>query len=81
MLANIAGLYAVHHGPNGLKRIAERVHGLAKVLTEGLTRLGCQVTSEMFFDTIRVASESIKVEQDIKPVSYTHLPLPTLLLV
>ena len=37
LLANIAGLYAVYHGPNGLKRIAERVHGLAKVLTEGLT--------------------------------------------
>lgn len=66
LLANIASLYAVYHGPNGLKRIAERVHGLTQILAEGLTRLGCQVTDEMFFDTIRVASESIKVKQVVK---------------
>ncbi len=66
LLANIAGLYAIYHGANGLKRIAERVHGLTHVLAEGLTRLGCQVTEELFFDTIRVSSGSLKPAQVIK---------------
>ena len=56
LLANIAGMYAVYHGPDGLKRIAERVHGLTLVLAEGLTRLGCRVPDELFFDTLRVST-------------------------
>src|SRR5438270_6675333 len=40
LLANIAGLYAVYHGPNGLKKIAERVLFFIKVLAKGLERLG-----------------------------------------
>ena len=56
----------MYHGPNGLKRIAERVHGLTQILAEGLTRLGCQVANEMFFDTIRVTPGLIKVEQVLK---------------
>ncbi len=60
LLANIAGMYAVYHGPNGLKRVAERVHGLTVVLAEGLTRLGCHVPDELFFDTLRVSSEALK---------------------
>ncbi|MEC9005362.1 MAG: aminomethyl-transferring glycine dehydrogenase, partial [Nitrospirota bacterium] len=75
LLANIASLYAVHHGPNGLKRIAERVHGLTQILADGLTRLGCQVTNEMFFDTIRVASESIKVKQVVKQAKQHQINL------
>ncbi len=54
LLAVMAGMYAVYHGPEGLKRIAQRVHGLAATLAEGLSRLGCRVGSEPFFDTIRV---------------------------
>ena len=39
LLANIAAMYAVYHGPDGLKHIAERVNGLACVLAEGARRL------------------------------------------
>ncbi len=52
--AIMAAMYAVYHGPDGLRRIAERVHGLAVVLAEGLRRLGFDVGTEPFFDTIRV---------------------------
>ncbi|MBI3810472.1 MAG: aminomethyl-transferring glycine dehydrogenase, partial [Nitrospirae bacterium] len=54
LLAVMAGMYAVYHGPEGLKRIAQRVHGLAATLAEGLSRLGCRVGKEPFFDTVRV---------------------------
>jgi len=54
LLAVIAGMYAVYHGPDGLRRIAERVHRLACVLAEGLRRLGHRVAHDTFFDTIRV---------------------------
>src|SRR5690606_21200111 len=54
LLAVIAGMYAVYHGPDGLRRIAERVHRLACVLAEGLRRLGHRIAHDTFFDTIRV---------------------------
>jgi glycine dehydrogenase len=53
LLAVIAGSYAVYHGPEGLKRIAARVHALTAALAEGLRGLGFDVGSD-FFDTIRV---------------------------
>jgi len=54
LLANIAGFYAVYHGPEGLKKIAEHVHGLAKLLAGGLRDLGHEVLHDHFFDTLRV---------------------------
>ena len=54
LLAVIAGMYAVYHGPDGLRRIAERVHRLTCVLAEGLRRLGHRIAHDTFFDTIRV---------------------------
>ena len=63
LLANIAGMYAVYHGPDGLKRIAERVHGLTLVLAEGLTRLGCHVPDELFFDTLRVSTDVLTADR------------------
>jgi glycine dehydrogenase len=54
LLAVIASMYAVYHGPDGLKRIAERVRGYTLVLAAGLKRLGYDVGSEPFFDTLRV---------------------------
>jgi glycine dehydrogenase len=54
LLANLAGLYAVYHGPEGLREIAARVHRLACILAEGLRRGGFQVLNESFFDTITV---------------------------
>ena len=52
LLANIAGFYAVYHGPVGLRGIAERVHGLTRVLAEGFTALGLECEHQDFFDTL-----------------------------
>ncbi|HZD04229.1 MAG TPA: hypothetical protein VE173_04905, partial [Longimicrobiales bacterium] len=54
LLAVMAGMYAVYHGPEGLRRIGERVHGLASVLRTGLARLGHEVVHRQVFDTVRV---------------------------
>ena len=61
LLAVIASMYAVYHGPRGLRTIAERVHGLASQLADGLRALGLKITHENFLDTIRVEVESSSV--------------------
>jgi glycine dehydrogenase len=55
LLAIMAGMYAVYHGPDGLRAIARRVHALAGTLAAGLKRLGLAVQDEPYFDTLRVA--------------------------
>ncbi|WP_325435052.1 aminomethyl-transferring glycine dehydrogenase [Pseudomonas nitroreducens] len=52
LLANIASLYAVYHGPQGLKRIAQRVHRLTSVLAAGLAAKGLKPVNQHFFDTL-----------------------------
>ncbi|MFB3112633.1 MAG: glycine dehydrogenase (aminomethyl-transferring), partial [Gemmatimonadales bacterium] len=55
LLAVIAGMYAVYHGPDGLLRIAQRVHTLTSLLAEGLRRLdGVSVVHDSYFDTVCV---------------------------
>src|SRR2546421_1262263 len=61
LLAVIASMYAVYHGPGGLRAIAERVHRLTSRLADGLRALGCTVTHENFFDTVRIEVESSEV--------------------
>jgi len=58
LLAVIASMYAVYHGPKGLRAIAERVHRLTSQLADGLRALGCTIRHENFFDTVRVEVES-----------------------
>ncbi|HBP90430.1 MAG TPA: aminomethyl-transferring glycine dehydrogenase [Nitrospirales bacterium] len=65
LLANIAGMYAVYHGPDGLKNIATRVHHLTSLTAEGLRRLGCQLDSNAFFDTLRVRCPRLSPDQII----------------
>ncbi|HYN56191.1 MAG TPA: aminomethyl-transferring glycine dehydrogenase [Motilibacterales bacterium] len=52
LLAVIAGLYAAYHGPDGLRRIAERVHGHASALAGGLADDGIPLVHATFFDTV-----------------------------
>ncbi|MGF6167757.1 glycine dehydrogenase [Pseudomonas moraviensis] len=52
LLANIASCYAVYHGPEGLKRIAQRVHRLTCILAAGLERNGIKRLNAQFFDTL-----------------------------
>ena len=54
LLAVVASMYAVYHGPAGLTRIASRVHAFTTVLAEGLRKLGFSVSNDDYFDTIRV---------------------------
>jgi glycine dehydrogenase len=54
LLANIAGLYAAWHGPQGLRRIAERTHVLAALAASELTAAGLRVRHATFFDTVTV---------------------------
>ncbi len=54
LLAIMAGMYAVYHGPRGLKEIAERVHAATVTLAAGLRALGYRVPEKPCFDTIRV---------------------------
>ncbi|MDH4568962.1 aminomethyl-transferring glycine dehydrogenase, partial [Pseudomonas sp. BN414] len=62
LLANIASMYAVYHGPQGLTRIANRVHQLTAILAQGLAKLGFTVEQESFFDTLTLATGSKTAE-------------------
>ncbi|WP_017238437.1 aminomethyl-transferring glycine dehydrogenase [Streptomyces sp. SS] len=52
LLAVMAGMYAVYHGPDGLKQIAQRTHRYAAILAAGLTAGGVELTQGAFFDTV-----------------------------
>jgi glycine dehydrogenase len=52
LLANMAAMYAVYHGPYGLKKIAQRIHVLTAAIARGLQQIGIKVRTADFFDTI-----------------------------
>jgi glycine dehydrogenase len=54
LLANMAVMYAVYHGPVGLKNIASRVHGLAQSLEQQLSSLGIEQVNAYYFDTLHI---------------------------
>jgi len=61
LLANMASFYAVYHGPDGLRRIAERVHRLTAILAQGLRALNFS-SNDSYFDTLRVETGSTTQE-------------------
>ena len=82
LLANIAGLYAVYHGPKGLRTIAERVHRMTRIMVEGLIRLGFEVVTDAFFDTVtlrvpgqagRIAARARESRINLRLVDGDHL--------
>lgn len=72
LLAVIAGFYAVYHGPKGLRRIAERIHGLAKVMDQGLQKLGFTVENNLYFDTLKVQLESPEQKKQLREAALDH---------
>jgi glycine dehydrogenase len=58
LLAILASMYAVYHGPEGLRAIAQRVHSLTRLLAAGLQRLGYKIKSDLFFDTLCIDTGS-----------------------
>ncbi|MBI5215145.1 MAG: aminomethyl-transferring glycine dehydrogenase [Ignavibacteriae bacterium] len=65
LLAIMASMYAVYHGPDGIKAIAEQVHNLTKILARGLKKLGYTIVHDDYFDTIRIQS-SKETQQRLK---------------
>ena len=62
LLAVMAGMYAVYHGPKGLKYIANKVHASANTTAEELNKLGVYQTNTSFFDTVLVKADAAKVK-------------------
>ena len=62
LLAVMAGMYAVYHGPKGLQYIADKVHNSASTLADALNKLGVYQTNAAFFDTILIKADANKVK-------------------
>jgi glycine dehydrogenase len=62
LLANMAAMYAVFHGPQGLKDIANRVSLLAQTLSNGLAELGYENLNKFYFDTVKIKADANKIE-------------------
>ena len=75
LLSVIAGMYAVYHGPEGIRKIAGRVHALATDTASRLTELGVKQLNESFFDTLRITgvnAEAIKRESEKREVNFRY---------
>ncbi|MCG8466732.1 MAG: aminomethyl-transferring glycine dehydrogenase [Gemmatimonadetes bacterium] len=66
LLAIMAGMYAVYHGPDGLRRIAERVRRLTWVLASGLRQLGHTIVHDEFFDTLSIVPSGVSSDDIIR---------------
>ncbi len=62
LLAVMAGMYAVYHGPEGLKYIANKVHNSAVTLANNLEKLGFEQVNDTFFDTIAIKTDATKIK-------------------
>jgi glycine dehydrogenase len=75
LLSVIAGMYAVYHGPQGLRKIAGRIHALARSLDAGLKAMGIQQTNEHYFDTLTVTvndKEAIAREAEKQQINFRY---------
>ncbi len=62
LLAVMAGMYSVYHGPEGLKYIASKVHNTAATLADALEKLGYYQANETYFDTIAIKTDISKID-------------------
>jgi len=69
LLASMAGMYAVYHGPGGLKRIASNIHAGAAYMASKLKELGYRVVHENFFDTLMVEMPESLSTETIKEIA------------
>ncbi len=69
LLASMAGMYAVYHGPEGLKRIASNIHSGAAYLAEQLDKLGYRVVHRDFFDTLLIGLPDSLSSKDIRKIA------------
>jgi glycine dehydrogenase len=66
LLANIAAMYAVYHGPRGIRSIATRIHGFTKLLASALTQLGYKIDADIYFDTLKITTDSVATTEAIR---------------
>ncbi len=80
LLAVMAGMYAVYHGPEGLKRIAHRVHGMARILADGAKAMGYTVVNGNWFDTVTLALpagrtvEQLRGAAELRGINLRYIP-------
>ncbi|MEO5601061.1 MAG: aminomethyl-transferring glycine dehydrogenase [Cyclobacteriaceae bacterium] len=76
LLSVMAGMYSVYHGPEGLRKIAGRIHGLTLALDAGLKSLGIKQLNEHYFDTLKIEVKdipSIEKEAIKREVNFRYL--------
>ncbi len=69
LLATMAGMYAVYHGPEGLRKIAGKIHFSANTLEKGLTGLGCRQLNRNFFDTLLIELPNDCTAEDVRSLA------------
>ena len=69
LLANMASFYAVYHGPEGINLIARRIHHIATLLSEEITKLGYKQLNQNYFDTFRIELPPHVKREDIEWLS------------
>lgn len=69
LLATMSGFYAVYHGPEGIREIAEQVHAVAVWLSEQLVRLGYKLCHDTFFDTLRIQLPDNVTLQEVRTIA------------
>ena len=72
LLAVMAGMYAVYHGPDGLRRIATRVHAMALAVADAATAAGHTVVHENYFDTVKLKISSLAGHSTAELVAAAH---------
>jgi len=72
LLATMAGFYAAYHGSEGLKNIAEKVHGLTALLSAEISKLGYKQLNSLFFDTLKIKlPDGISIHQ-VQAIAQNH---------
>jgi len=69
LLAIMAGMYAVYHGPKGIKNIAEKIHRLTKLIEASLSKMGYEQLNKIYFDTLKVKFNSLDDVEKFKIVA------------
>lgn len=69
LLAVMAGMYGLYHGPKGLRKIAERIHNYTLLLNDALKKIGLKQTNEFFFDTLKIELPSANVKVKTKELA------------
>ncbi len=76
LLAVMAGMYAVYHGPEGIKYIANRIHSLTNILNDALLKLGLKQSNKIFFDTLKIKvskPEKVKSLSEENSVNFHYM--------